>query len=86
MKADLRLRLLELTPLILWDTELWVGDAGTVFPRILEHATIYVTRNSEHAPLEKSKIAKNGRQTKLLCFVHNGMRKAVKPKNRIKIL
>ena len=37
-------------------------------PRILEDATIDVTRNSEYAPLEKSKIAKNRCQTKLSCF------------------
>ena len=66
----------------------WFIDCSiftTVFPRILEHATVYVTVNSEHAPLEKSKIAQYRGQTKLLYFVHSGMPQAVKPKNRIKM-
>jgi hypothetical protein len=34
--------------------ELWLSKC-TVFPQILEHATMYVTVNSQHAPFEKSK-------------------------------
>ena len=56
---------------------------NTVFPRILEHAPLYEKRNLEHAPDEKSIIAKNRGQMKLLRFVHSGMPQAVKPKNRI---
>ena len=57
---------------------------STVFPRILEHATMYVIVNTEHAPFVESKISKKRDQMKLLCFVHSGMQQAVKPKIWIK--
>ena len=45
---------------------------------------MYVTVNSEHAPFVESKIAKKRGQTKLWCFVHSGMPRAVKPITRTK--
>ena len=57
-----------------WKLEIYVSYlytlsrvVNTVFPRILEHATMYVTVNSEHAPFVESKIAK--KEAKRNCCV-----------------